>query len=193
MELFERRLHPHHGGAPHPLGPGAVAQAGRDRRDLSRHLCGLVRGARRGLLRRGRTGRRPGRPEDGAVGRPGRMGRGAELLLPPVGLAGPAVEALRGAAGRDPARQPAQRGGQLREERAARSLGQPHQLLLGRAGAGRSRPHHVRLARRADQLHHRGRLSGRGRRGFPQPSGRPTFTWWARTSCASTRSTGRPS
>ena len=35
----------------------------------------------------------------------------------------------------------------------------PHHLQLGRAGAGRPGAHHVCVARRADQLHHRRRLS----------------------------------
>ena len=57
---------------------------------------------------------------------------------------------------------------------------------------GRARARHVRVGRRADQLHHR-------RRAFPTRSsragatGRPTCTSSARTSCASTPSTGRRS
>ena len=58
-----------------------------------------------------------------------------------------------------PARKPAQRGHRLREIGPARPLGQPHHLQLGRAGAGRSGPRHVRLAGRAHKLHHGRRLS----------------------------------
>ncbi len=59
----------------------------------------------------------------------------------------------------------AQRGHELRQGRPARSLDLAHQLHLGRAGAGRSQARHVCLARRAHQLHHRGRLSRYGERG----------------------------
>ena len=51
--------------------------------------------------------------------------------------------------------------------------------------------HDLRLVRRADQLHHRRRLPRRPR-GVPSAGGRPTCTSSARTSRASTRSTGRP-
>ena len=73
-----------------------------------------------------------------------------------------------------------------------RPVGQPHQFQLGHSGAGRSGARDVCLAGRADQLRHRHRLArpgGAARR----RSGRPTCTWSARTSCASTPSTGRPS
>ncbi len=59
---------------------------------------------------------------------------------------------------------PTQRGDQLRQGRAAGFVGLADQLQLGRAGAGRSGAHHVCLARRADQLHHRRRLSRMPRR-----------------------------
>ena len=79
VEFFQRRLHPHHRGAPQALLPGDVAKADAERRrDLPRQLCRLVRGARRGLL--------PARSEltDGPDGKKiaprqaaGGMGRGA--------------------------------------------------------------------------------------------------------------------
>ena len=71
------------------------------------------------------------------------------------------------------------------------SLDQPHHLRLGRAGARRSQACDVCLGRRADQLHHRDRLSRRRRRA--RISGRRTRMSSARTSRASTRSTGRRS
>ena len=46
------------------------------------------------------------------------------------------------------------------KKRPAGPLGLPDHLRLGNSGAGRSRARHVRLAGRADQLHHRRRLSG---------------------------------
>ena len=56
-EHQQRRLHPHHRAAPHPRRAGAVARTRKPRRDLSRPLCRLVLGARRGLLRRERADR----------------------------------------------------------------------------------------------------------------------------------------
>ena len=76
--------------------------------------------------------------------------------------------------------------------RPAGSLDQPHDLQLGPAGAGRSEARHVCVGRRADQLHDRLRLS-RMRTIRAGTTGRRTCTSSARTSCASTRSIGRPS
>ena len=64
--------------------------------DIYLAIRGLVLGPRRGLLRRGRTETGQRRREMRAHRRAGRMGRGGELLLPPVGLAGPAARLLRG-------------------------------------------------------------------------------------------------
>ena len=63
---------------------------------------------------------------------------------------------------------------------------------LGHSGAGRAGARHVRVGRRADQLHHRRRLPRREQR-RAGATGRPTCTSSARTSCASTPSTGRRS
>ena len=114
---------------------GAVAGTGAPRRDLSRPLCRLVFGARRGLLRRERTGRGPA--ESRADRRRGRMAGGRELFLPAVGLAGPAAGLVRGAPRCDRAAQPAQRGHQLCQRRAQGSVDLAHQLQLGHPGAGR--------------------------------------------------------
>ena len=89
-------------------------------------------------------------------------------------------------------RDPAQRGRQLRQGRAAGPLDLAHQLRLGHAGAGRPEARHVRLARRAHQLHHR-RPASPTRPSRCGTTGRPTSTSSARTSSASTPSTGRPS
>ena len=54
-ELLERRLHPHHRGAPSPRPRRRSGSAmAEERRHLSVEICRLVFGARRGLLRRGR-------------------------------------------------------------------------------------------------------------------------------------------
>ena len=94
--------------------------------------------------------------------------------------------------GLHPAARPAQRGDELRARRAARPVDQPHHVHLGHPGAGRARPRHVCLARRAEQLRHRLRLSRRDRAALAV-SGRPTCTSSARTSSASTPSIGRRS
>ena len=141
-------------------------------------LCRLVFGARRGLLRRKRTGRR-----QGADRRRGRVGRGGELFLPAVGLAGPAAGLLRRESRIHRAAQPAQRGHQLRQGRAAATC---RSRAPASAGASRCRATreacHLCLARRADQLHHRARLSRYRKSGLFRRSGRPIFTWSARTS-----------
>ena len=87
----------------------------------------------------------------------------------------------------------AERGRKLRARRPAGPVDLAHHLRLGRARARQRQAHHVCVGRRADQLHHR-------RSAFPTPTarsssatGRPTCTSSARTSCASTRSTGRRS
>ena len=61
----------------------------------------------------------------------------------------------------------------------------------GDPGAGRPVPGHLRLVRRADQLHHGGRLPGRPASGR-RSGGRRTCTWSARTSSSgSTARSGR--
>ncbi len=140
------------------------------------------------FLRRKRARRR-----QGADRRRGRMGRGGELFLPPVGLAGPAARVLRAQSRFHRAARAPQRGDELRQGRAQRSVDLAHQLHLGHPGAGQSQARHVCLARRADQLPHGGRLSRHRDESFYDATGRPICTWSARTSCASTASTGRPS
>ncbi len=71
-----------------------------------------------------------------------------------------------------PPGKPPQRSGPLRRRRAQGPQHLAHQLRLGRAGAGQRQPRDVRLARRADQLHHRPRLSRRYRAVAPLLAGR---------------------
>ena len=62
LQLLERRLHPHHRGAPSSLLAGDLGAHGGERRHLSVEIFRLVLGARRGLLRRERDhARRQGR------------------------------------------------------------------------------------------------------------------------------------
>ncbi len=88
----------------------------------------------------------------------GRVGRGGELFLPPLRLSGQALEALRAAELRA-AEGAAERGRELRARRPAGSVDLAHHLRLGRQGARQRQAHHVCMGRRADQLHHRRRLS----------------------------------
>ncbi len=92
------------------------------------------------------------------TGTPGDVDRGADLLLPAVGLRRAAARALRGASRVHRARRAAQRGGQLRLRRSARPVDLAHHVRLGRPGARPSRPRHVRLGGRVDQLPDRRRL-----------------------------------
>ena len=89
------------------------------------------------------------------------MGRGGELFFPPLRLCGQAARALRRASRFRHAGEIPQRDRRLRQARAERPFDQPHDLRLGRAGPRRSEARHVCLGRRADQLHHRDRLSRR--------------------------------
>ena len=165
LEYLLRSLHPHHRADHHRASAGHVEGDGGQRRPLSRPLRGLVFGPRRGLLRRERADRRGGGREAVAPGHAGRMDRRGKLVLPPVGVSGPPARPLsppiptsssptaaatkccassRAGCATSASRAPASTGGS--RSRAAR-------------------PRDVRLARRADQLHDRGRLSRR-RRGF---------------------------
>ena len=102
------------------------------------------------------------------------------------------LRALRVAAGFHRAGFAQERSGQLRQRRIARPFDFAHHLRLGRQGARRSRARDVCLGRCAHQLHHRRRLSRRGRR-RTGTIGRPTCTSSARTSSASMLCTGLPS
>ena len=187
-----RRHRAHDAGAPPPLRAGDLGAHGRQRRHLSVQIFRLVLGARRGLFRGGRTDRRPRRLEARPVRRAGDLGRGGELFLPPVGLCRQAHRPLRGEPGFHHAGAISQRDRRLRQTRPQRSLGQPHHFRLGRAGARRPEACDVCLGRRADQLHHRHRLSRRGG-ARARNIGRRTPTSSARTSRAFTPSIGRRS
>ena len=172
-----RQVHPHQRRRPLRGVQGDLAADERLRRHLSRHLRGLVLGARRRLRHRGRNQRRPRRHAGRHRDRRARdVDRGADVLLPAVGLRRQAAGALRGAPGVHRAERAAQRGGQLRLRRAARLLDLAHDVRLGRAGARPSRPRHVRVGRRADQLPHRRRLPRHLPRSCSSGSGQPICT-----------------
>ena len=123
------------------------------------------------LLHRGRARRRDvPHPRDA-----GRTHGGGELLLPAVGVRGAAARALRAAPQGGAARDPAQRGPVADPGRAPGLLDQPDDLPLGDPAPVGPEPRVLRLVRRADQLHHRGRV--RDGRGPVRPrSGRRTTT-----------------
>ena len=123
-----------------------------------------------------------------AAGHAGRMDGGGKLVLPAFRLSGPASRPLRSQPGLHPPRRAPQRGDELREGRAVRSVDLADQLRLGRASSRCTRPCDVCLGRCAHQLSDRRRLSRQHQRN----GGRPISTSSARTSCVSMRSTGRP-
>ena len=100
----------------------------------------------------------------GPAGLAGRMGRGGELLLPPVGLSGQAARRSMRVSPTSSARTRRNEVVELCQRRPEGSLGFAHHVRLGRQGAGRARACDVCLDRCADELHHRRRLSGRERR-----------------------------
>ena len=173
---LQQRLHPHHRGAALQVEPGNLEAdgSGQQWRHLPVDLQGLVLGPRRGLFRRGRTDRRRGRQEVRALRRRSEMGRGGQLFLPPLGLSGPAAEALRGAARLHRSHRAAQRNRLVRQARAAGRLDLQNDVRLGHSGAGRAGPRDVCVDRCADQLHHRRRLPRRQGRAVPEIlAGRP--------------------
>ena len=115
---------------------GDLAPHGGERRHLSRQICRLVFGARRGLLRRGRNAcqrtQSAARHEDGHAGR---VGGGGELFLQALGLSGQAPQALRRRAGFRAAEGTAQRSRELRQRRAQGPVDLAHDLRLGHSGA----------------------------------------------------------
>ncbi len=192
MNFLQRRLHPHdrgaaHGGPVRRCGSGCASAT-----NLSRHLRRLVRGARRGLLRRERADA-PARRR--APRRRARRWSGSRSRA--------TSSASRPGRTRCCASTPSTRISSLPESRRnevisfvagwpAGSLGLAHHLRLGHPGAGR-RQHimYVWLDALTNYITAVGYPDTEARRSAP--SGRPTCTWSARTSCASTRSTGRPS
>ncbi len=192
-----------------PGSPARVAGDGptgpRERRRLPRQVRGLVLPERglQGALRPARDARRDALPQPPDHYPP--VADGAQLVLPPVGLRGPAPRPLRGVSGLGPARIPQERDARLHPRRPRRHLDQPRDLPLGhpvpdrrerrdRGARGRllgpGSRRDLRLVRRADQLHHRRRASRTTRTRSPG-TGPPTSTSSARTSTGSTRSSGR--
>ena len=193
---FIRTTEPRHYAASEEIWRRMEAQ----RRHLPEGVRRLVLGARRGLLQRDRDHRRRRRRAPRAAGHARRVDGGGDVFLPPVGLPGKAAGTLRSQPRFHPAAGAAQRGRQLRQGRAGRSLDLAHDARLGHSGAAERGARRrrwpsardVRVGGCADELPHRRRLPGRERR-RAGVSGRPTCTSSARTSPASTPSIGRHS
>jgi len=156
-------------------GAGAVAGIGAPRRDLSRPLCRCIRCATRPFTPRANSltaRRRPGR---------GRVARGGQLLLSAIGLARQAFGLYEPIGGDHPRSR--------RNEvisfvnRAQRFVDLAHQLQLGIPVPGNP-ARDLCVARRADQLHHRDRLS-RSRSGEYPIFWPADLHMSARISCAS--------
>ena len=120
----------------------------------------------------------------------GRARRGGELLLQALALRGSAARALRRASGSGAAGDAAQRGARLHPRRPPGLLDEPHVDLVGCTAPVGPEARRVRVGRRVVQLLHRGRATPRTKNAS-RSGGRSTITSSARTSCASTRCTGR--
>ena len=92
-----------------------------------------------------------------------------------------------------PSRDPLQRGRALRRGGPQGPLDLAGDDQLGDPVARRPGAHRLRLARRADELHLGSRLRLPATQPCSSATGRRRCTWSARTSCASTASTGRRS
>ncbi len=185
----ERRLHPDDRGAP----PRGRPRADRAHAGQGRHLQGVVRGVVllgvRGVLPRDAARQRhvPG------PGAPRRAAQGGVVLLPPVGVPGAAARVLPRAPRVHPARHPLQRGGALRRGGPQGPLDLAGDDQLGDPVARRRRARRLRVARRARPTTSRRSASGPATPRCTSATGRPRCTSSARTSCASTASTGRRS
>ncbi len=160
-EHQQRRLHPHHRAAPYPWRAGAVARTRKPRRDLSRPVCRMVLGARRGLLRRKRADRRvqTGRSSHRAAPRSNGSRRRTIFSGCRLGRTGCWLGTTRNPEAIAPRSRRNEvisfvRGGlkDLSISRTSFSWGIPV--------PGNPAPRHLCLARRARQLHHRAWLSG---------------------------------
>ena len=150
---------------------------GEERRHLSRQICRLVFGARRGLLRRGRDASE--RAEGARLApRPARRSNGWRRRAissgcPPIRTS---CSTSTQRAGFRAAEGAAQRGRELRARRPAGPVDLAHHLRLGHPRARQPQAHHVCVGRRADQLHHRASAFPTPRARNSSATGRPTCT-----------------
>ena len=174
LNIIERRLHPHHRAAalraPRRRSGGGCATRLSSTRTSTR--AGTAPSTRSSSPRRSWSGR----PVSDLRQR-GRADRRGELFLPAVGVPAAAARSLPAASRVRDAGHPPQRDAVVSRGRPRGPERQPHVVQVGHSGARRSGARHVRLVRRADQLHDRGRLRQRrpgGRRRGSRATGRPT-------------------
>ena len=145
-----RLLHPHERRGPQALRPGVPPADPRQR--PRRRLPGRLRGP---LLRRLRGLQDGGGARRRQVPRArhrARVDRGAQLVLPAVGVPGAAARALRRAAGLRPPGVPGERGADVRRGRAPGLLDQPCRPALGHPDPVGPRAGRLRVGGRARQL-----------------------------------------
>ena len=177
-ELLERRLHPHHRGAPSSRRRRRSGSGWQKNGDIYLdEICRLVLGARRGLLRRGRDHGSTTRAS-GSVRR-ARRSNGWRRRAISSGSRPIRTSCSTSTRSMPDFVLPKERLNEVAsfvQGRPAGPLDLAHHLRLGHPGAGQSQAHHVCVGRRADQLHHRASA-------FPTPTarsssatGRPTCT-----------------
>ena len=181
----QRRLHPHHRAPPLPRRRAAAAGLLRQRRHRARHVRGPLLRVVRGVLHRGRAGRRQlphPRP-------PRRARQRGELLLQALPVRAAAARLVRAAPRLRRARDEAQRGPRLHPLGAAGLLDQPH---VAQRGASRCRG---TAATSPTSGSTPSPTTSPPSATAPTPSASPgggrARTSSARTSCASTPCTGR--
>ena len=184
----QRRLHPHHRAPPLPGGAAAPAARLRQRRHRARHLRGPLLRVVRGLLHRGRAGRRQ-LPDPRPPGRVTEARRTTSSSCQP--LRATAARLVRGAPRRRAARDASATRRSASSARACRTSRSPARRSTG-ACRCRGTPSHVFYVwyDALHQLRHRRRLRHRPRARSTR-GGRASTTSSARTSSASTASTGR--
>ena len=116
---------------------------------------------RRRGLRAGDTARQ--RPMPG-LRRTSRARERGKLFLQAFGIRKTAARVVRAAAGLRDAGDPEKRSRLVREGRPQGLERQPHVVQMGHSGSRRPQTRDVCLVRRADELHHCGRISGRHER-----------------------------
>jgi hypothetical protein len=161
LEITQRRLHPHHRAAAQGDRAGDPAGPVRPGRNLPRRIRRLVLRALRAVLHRARPGGRqlPGmRP-------PGPARARGQLLFQDEHLPGLAGGVHPDAPGIHPAGFPPQRDAGVPAQAAAGPVHLPPQVApgVGHRAAVRQGLRHLRVVRRAGQLHQRDRLPPRRR------------------------------
>ena len=156
----ERLLHPHERRRAQALRPGVPA--GDSRQRSRRHLPGRLRGAVLRRLRGVQDGGRARRREVPRARARARVDRGAELVLPALGLPGAAARALRRAPRLRAACVSGERGEGVHRRGPTGLLDQPGRAAVGDPDPVGAGPGRVRLGGRARQLPERAHVRAPG-------------------------------